>query len=193
MKSLKIIFSLCFILLQIFTFAQKKTYKKGSQVIEKPPIIKPLVTVQDGRSNINPILKILMKSEDMRTFSWEMDSDTLLAKNSVIKEIMKFYCYEYSCSKGDLITNSTAEDSTFRKKSESKKGEDNIVHSFVQRKNSFTFKIDKDILSIIDEKKNLITLKVFLDKSRRNIKMLQNIKTKRKYYPSEPYYAPPSM
>ncbi|QDP84012.1 hypothetical protein FNJ88_00025 [Chryseobacterium sp. SNU WT5] len=98
-----------------------------------------------------------MKSEDMRTFSWEMDSDTLLAKNSVIKEIMKFYCYEYSCSNGDLITNSTNQNSTFRKKSESKKGEDNIVHSFVQRKNSFTFKIDKDILSIIDEKKNLIS------------------------------------
>lgn len=192
MKNLKILFSLLFFTLQTFAFAQKKNNKKTVERSFPPPIVKPMVE-KKPEFKTNSFLKILMNADNRHAFSWEIDADTTLVKNSVFKELLDFSCDQYSCSNVNFITSSTGEDSTFKKISKIKKGDEITAHSIFQQQDSFTFKIDKDILTLVNEKNKIIKLKIFLDKSKKNIKMLQDIKTKRIYNPSEPYYAPPSM
>lgn len=186
MKIAKLIFCLVLVLIQTFVFAQKK---KTTKIIP-PPVRKPVQFVSEKE---NPIYKIIANNEGSTAFSWKIDKDTLLVKNSLFSETVQFNCYDKNCDDAEIVKNSTAED--FQMKKENKEDKYvTVMGSFFSDRKRYDFNFNKNILTLTNSETKLKQqFKVNLDKKGKTILSLQDTKTKKLYLPSEPDYPSVSM
>lgn len=186
MKILKIILCLLLVISHNFIFGQKK-----KKVTFTPPKIKKVEFIDLYPNSKNPIYKILAKADKTTAFTWEIDKDTLLVKNSPFKEIVQFNSYNDRIDGGEIILNSTAEDFQMKKKNENDK--EIWMTSFFSERKQYPIEFDKNIITFINDKKSIRKFRVKLDKSGTKILSLQDLDSKKYYYPSEPDYPSVSL
>lgn len=185
-------FVLSFLLLlcvQVFVFGQKK---KKPLPLPPPKIEKEVQPAKLNDPSSNPILKLVSSEEKNQSFAWEINADTLLVKNSLFKEIVQFNCFSSTCDDVEIVKNSTSDD--FQMKKKRKEDTEIRMMSFFQNRTRNSFKINKNILSLTDDKtKSKRQFKIILDKKGKSILYLQDVVSKKKYLPSEPDYPSPSI
>lgn len=183
MKNLKILFSLIFIALQTFAFAQKTKVKK-QVYFEGPPLTKEELLRK------NPVYKIISKDEIPVAFTWELAADTLLVKNTIYSETIILNCAERDCDRGSITTNYSNENFQMEKKVQLDKRENIIkgpITSYATN-DAYDFNIVNDVITLKDPKsKKSKILKVTFSNNGKNIKWLEDIKTKRIYVPSHSF------
>lgn len=189
MKPFKIIVTLLLAFVQILVFAQKKPVKlENSEILPPPKVIDYDADIQNKKVS-NPVYQLLAKHDGKVAFSWKLDQDTLLAKNSLIEEIIQITCYNGNCDDAEVISDFTIEDYQMRKNP-------GPTSEYIfpgptttsMQMTTFDFSLLKNIITLTDSKsKKTKKLKVNLNKSGKEIISIQDLATKKTYIPSKPF------